>query len=138
MTFYELKRRVGKTKNTILIIIKGKNIGGRGHMTQKQLLDSEDYTEYDIEQVTELLSWKKKDYIQEIRRFLSENPFSTLEDVTTFLARPSSYTVWIITEMSFSEADLAETDDGLLFLVNDETTKRVMGVDSDRPFQLRS
>lgn len=120
MTFATIHKKLNKPAKDICRLIKGMNIGDRHHWSnaeiQSDLFSHEEYTE-----IKHYVEWKKEDYVKVIREYLENNPFSTYQDITNHISRPASYTWWIITEMSFSESDLAETDNDELFLVNEKT-----------------
>jgi hypothetical protein len=81
------------------------------------------YTSDDLALIQLYLGYTKEDYMRDVRQFIYDHPFCDAQAITDFTARPASYTWWIITEMSYTEADLAETDDDELFLISEKTVK---------------
>jgi hypothetical protein len=122
MTFTTLQKRFQRPSGDILRLIKGMDIGGRRGFSNREVY-KDFYSRDDALVIQEYLDWKKEDYIQYIREYLYHHPFASYQDITDLIARPASYTQWILTEMSYSEADLAETDKSELFLVSDHTKK---------------
>lgn len=120
MTFKTMQQHFSKPVNDITRLIRGKNIGGRGEFSNAEVWQDL-YTQSDLILLEKFLNYTKEDYIRDIREYLEEHPFCTAQDITDFTARPASYTWWILTEMSDSESDLAETDDDELFLVSEKT-----------------
>lgn len=122
MTFKTMQQHFAKPVNDLTRLIRGKNIGGRGQYSNREVWEDL-YTHKDLEQIERYVSYVKEDYIRDIRVYIEEHPFCSVQDITDFTARPASYTWWIITEMSYTEADLAETDDDELFLLSEKTIK---------------
>lgn len=71
----------------------------------------------------DILLWefrkKKPEFIQEITKIIQENPFIHERQITELMCRPSSYTKWLLVELTDMNPDLAETDDDLLFFISD-------------------
>lgn len=121
MTLRTLSKQLQRTKKDILKMSKA--LGMVENTTDEHALE---YVFFSYKNFIDLqfeFNMRKVDYVNRVRDILNQYPFCTKELITKKLHRPSSYTVWILTEMSFTEADLAETDDDLLFLVNKKTEK---------------
>jgi len=122
MTFTTIQKKLNRPAQDLCRLIRGTNIGGRKSFSYAEIRKSL-FTLEEFNILCHYVEWKKEDYIQSIREFLIAHPFRSYQDITDHIARPASYTWWILTEMSFLESDFAETDKDELFIVNEETER---------------
>lgn len=81
------------------------------------------FSENDLAFVDKIANADKEFLIDMVRKFITENPFVTLKQINRHIGKGSPYGDWILTEMTYIEKDLAETDDGGMFYVNEQTIK---------------
>jgi hypothetical protein len=119
MNFTALVKRINRTPVNIVRLLEKYGIANTKNFND---------TVYTDEQV-KLLQWevnkKKPELLAELRNILIEYPFSTEQEVGKYFGRPTSYTRWLISELTFDEqAELAETDDNRLFLLSSLTDEQ--------------
>lgn len=90
-----------------------------------KLDQSKHLSESDRMIIINYFSVRKQALMDTVRYLIRIYPFSEERDVAGLMGRPTSYARWIISELTFVDEDLAETDDDELFYVNPETIKEL-------------
>jgi len=85
--------------------------------------------------VSELAKGDKEFLMDMIRTFIKEHPFVKMKRINHYIGKGSPYGDWIVTELTHSDSDLCETDDGEIFYLNNATIE-ILKQRKDWPFEL--
>jgi len=113
---HDLSKKLGKNKNDTIKVVRKFRIGDNGS-----------YSENDLHFLKNFFSANKKVLMDEVRDILRKEPFLTEAEICTRSARQLAYIRWILTELSFVDGELAETDDGKMFYVCRDTIEALEG-----------
>ena len=94
-------------------------------LTALKLDQSKHLSESDRMVIINYFSVRKRALMDTVRYLIRIYPFIEERDVAGLMGRPTSYARWIITELTFVDEDLAETDEDELYYVNVETIKEL-------------